>query len=318
MRIVFAGSPAFAVPSLERLLRTHHDIIGVITQPDRPAGRGLKLKPPPVKDLAVRSGLPVHQPEKFNTRSFLDLVEGMEPDVILVAAYGKIFGRRSLAIPRLGCVNLHASLLPKYRGIAPVNHAVMNGERETGVTTIFMDQGIDTGDMILSSRVAIGADETAGEVLDRLAVLGAEVVADTCDLIAEGKALRHKQDESGASYAPKLAKEDGWISWDRSPAEIHNLIRGVTPWPGALVLYGDAPVKILRSNPGEPERDAPGAVIGIDSHKGILVSCNGGALWLAKLQAQGRKAVSGADFARGYRVKVGDRFGSKTEQDLKG
>ena len=318
MRIIFAGSPAFAVPSLERLLRTRHDIVGVITQPDRRAGRGLKLKPPPVKELAVRSGLPVHQPEKFNTRSFLDLVEGLEPDLILVAAYGKIFRPRSLAIPKLGCVNLHASLLPGYRGIAPVNRAVMNGERETGVTTIFMDQGIDTGDMILSRRAPIGADETAGEVLDRLAILGADLVADTCDLIAEGKAPRRKQDETGASYAAKLTKEDGWIRWDRSPEEVHNLIRGVTPRPGALAVFGDAPVKILRSHAGEPGQHSPGTVIGVDSDKGILVSCNGGALWLARLQAQGRKAVSGADFARGYRIKVGDRFGSKTEHDLKG
>jgi methionyl-tRNA formyltransferase len=318
MRIIFAGSPAFAVPSLELLLRAHHNIIGVITQPDRPAGRGLKLKSPPVKDLAVRNGLPVHQPEKFNTRSFLDLVESLEPDLIMVVAYGKIFRRRSLAIPKLGCVNLHASLLPKYRGIAPVNHAVISGERETGVTTIFMDQGIDTGDIVLSRRAAIGADETAGEVLDRLAVLGADLVVETCDLIAQGKAPRRRQDDSQASYAPKLAKEDGWIRWDRSAEEIHNLVRGVTPRPGALAVYGDAPVKILRSSPGGSEQVPPGTVIGVDSDRGILVSCSGGSLWLGKLQAQGRKAVSGADFARGCRIKVGDRFGSKAEQDLQG
>jgi methionyl-tRNA formyltransferase len=318
MRVIFAGSPAFAVPTLERLLRTSHDIIGVITQPDRPAGRGLRLKPPPVKELAVRHDLPVHQPEKFNTRSFLDLVEEMEPDLILVVAYGKIFRRRSLAIPRLGCVNLHASLLPKYRGIAPVNRAMMAGEQETGVTTIFMDRGIDTGDMILSRPTAIGPDETAGEVLDRLSVLGAELVAESCDLIAGGEAPRLKQDESKASYAPKLAKQDGWIQWDRAPAEVHNLIRGVTPWPGALAVYGDTPVKILRSSMGEPGETSPGTVIGVDSGKGILVSCSGGSLWLGKLQAQGRRAVSGADFARGYRIKVGDRFGSKTKQDSEG
>ena len=194
----------------------------------------------------------------------------------------------------------------------------MNGERETGVTTIFMDPGIDTVDMILSSRAAIGADETVGEVLDRLAVLGGDLVADTCDLIAEGKAPRHKQEESKASYAPKLTKEDGWIRWDRPPDEVHNLIRGVTPWPGARVVYNASPVKILRSHAGEPGQDSPGAVIGVDSDKGILVSCSGGSVWLARLQAQGRKAVSGADFARGHRIKVGDRFGSKTEQDLKG
>ena len=318
MRIIFAGSPAFAVPSLERLLETPHDIVGVITQPDRPAGRGLKLRSPPVKDLAVRNGLTVHQPEKFNTRSFLDLVEGLEPDLILVVAYGKIFRRRSLALPRFGCVNLHASLLPKYRGIAPVNHALIAGERETGVTTIFMDEGIDTGDTILSMPTPIGEDETAGEVLDRLAVMGAGLVAETCDLIAGGKAPRRRQDESRASYAPKLAKEDGWIRWGSSAREIHNLIRGVTPWPGALAVYGDGPVKILRSSTGGAGEHPPGTVIGVDSDKGILVSCSEGSLWLGRLQAQGRKAVTGADFARGYRIKVGDRFGSKAKQDLEG
>jgi methionyl-tRNA formyltransferase len=215
-------------------------------------------------------------------------------------------------------VNLHASLLPKYRGIAPVNHAVMNGERETGVTTIFMDQGIDTGDIILSKATPIGEDETAGDVLERLAVIGAGVVAETCDLIAEGRAPRRKQDESNASYAPRLEKEDGWVRWDRPAAEIHNLIRGVTPWPGALVLYGDAPVKIHSTRPDGPGQGPPGTVIGIDSGKGILVSCSGGALWLCRLQGQGRKAVSGADFARGYRIKVGDRFGFKAKQDLEG
>ena len=318
MRIIFAGSPAFAVPSLERLLSTGHDVVGVITQPDRPAGRGLKLRPSPVKELAVRHGLALFQPEKFNTKSFLDCVESMEPDLILVVAYGKIFRRRSLAIPKLGCVNLHASLLPKYRGIAPVNWAIINGECETGVTTIFMDEGIDTGDMIISKPAAIGPDETAGEVLGRLAVLGAGVVAETCDLIARAEAPRRKQDESGASYAPKLSKQEGWIRWELPSEDVHNLIRGVTPWPGALAVHGDRPVKILRTRLSEESKDSAGTVIGVDSHKGILVSCGKGSLWLAKVQAQGRKAVNGADFARGYRIKVGDRFDSKTQQDLKG
>jgi methionyl-tRNA formyltransferase len=245
-------------------------------------------------------------------------VEGLEPDLILVVAYGKIFRRRSLAIPRLGCVNLHASLLPKYRGIAPVNWAIINGERETGVTTIFMDEGIDTGDVIISKPAAIGPDETAGEVLEGLAVLGAGVVAETCDLIARGEAPRRKQDESGASYAPRLSKTDGWIRWELPSEDVHNLIRGVTPWPGALVVYGDAPVKILRTEPGGEGEHPPGTVIGVDSEKGILVSCGRGSLWLSKVQAQGRRAVDGADFARGHRIKVGDRFGSRTQQDIKG
>lgn len=313
MRIVFAGSPAFAVPSLERLLASSHEVIGVITQPDRPAGRGLKLRPPPVKELALREGLTCFQPEKFNTRSFIDLIESMEPDLILVVAYGKIFRPRSLAVPKLGCVNLHASLLPRYRGIAPVNRAIIDGETETGVTTIFMDEGIDTGDMIVRKAAPVGEDQTAGEVLEMLAGLGAGVVVETCDLIARGEAPREKQDDSIATYAPKLSKEEGWIRWDRPAEEIHNLIRGVTPWPGASVTLGGAPVRIHRSRRGGPSEGRPGTVIGIDPKQGILVSCSSGSLWLARLQAQGRKALEGAEFARGYRMKVGDRFGSRTE-----
>jgi methionyl-tRNA formyltransferase len=313
MRIVFAGSPAFAVPSLERLLASSHEVIGVITQPDRPAGRGLNLRPPPVKEIALREGLACFQPEKFNTRSFIDLIESMEPDLILVVAYGKIFRPRSLAVPKLGCVNLHASLLPKYRGVAPVNWAVMNGETETGVTTIFMNEGVDTGDMILRKAVPLGKDQTAGEVLEMLAAVGAEVVAETCDLIGGGEAPRLKQDDSIATYAPRLAKEDGWVRWDRPAAAIHNLIRGVTPWPGASVTFGGEPVKVHRSRLGGQSDGPPGTVIGIDPDEGILVSCSSGSLWLTRLQAQGRKALEGADFARGYRIKAGDRFGSRTE-----
>ena len=314
MRIIFAGSPAFAVPSLEHLLASEHHVIGVITQPDRPAGRGLKLRPPPVKEVAVRNGVPCFQPEKFNTRSFLNDIESMKPDLILVAAYGKIFRRRSLAIPKLGCVNLHASLLPGYRGIAPVNWAIIKGETRTGVTTIFMDEGIDTGDMILRKEAAIGPDQTAGEVLDMLGALGAGVVVETCDLIARGEAPRLKQDERLASYAPRLAKEDGWVRWERPAREIHDLIRGVTPRPGAVVTLGDEPVKIWRSAEGGGTQPVPGSVIAIDSERGILVSCGEGSLWLVELQAQGRKPVGGAEFARGRRIEVGDRFGTRTEQ----
>lgn len=318
MKIVFAGSPAFAVPSLRRLLDTAHDVACVITQPDRPAGRGLKLKAPPVKDLAVERGIRVYQPEKFNTRSFLDVLEGIEPDLIVVVAYGKIFRRRSLSIPRLGCVNLHASLLPKYRGIAPVNWALINGETETGVTTIFMDEGVDTGDMILARRIAIDDDENAGQLLDRLAVLGADVLAGTCDVVAGGSPPRHKQDEASASYARRLSKEDGCVRWDRPARELHNMVRGVSPWPGATVALEDHRLKILRTAWSEKEGPEAGCVIDIDSENGLLVSCGHGSLWLRSVQAPGRKAVPGADFARGLRLKVGDRFGNVGDEDHKG
>lgn len=308
MRIVFCGSPEFAVPSLERLLSSEHEIVAVVTQPDRPAGRGLKLKPPPVKEVAARHGIEILQPEKFNVPPVLERLEGLEPDLIVVVAYGKIFRRRSLNIPRKGCVNLHASLLPRYRGIAPVNWAIINGETKTGVTTIFMDEGIDTGDMILWRETSIGENETAGELLERLAHLGAEVLAETCDLISRGEAKRHKQDEALATYAPKLKKEDGLVSWGQPSRRVHNLIRGVTPWPGAVARIGARPVKVLKTSLGPSSSGNPGEIIAIDSSKGILVACAEGSVWLSQLQAPGKRPLSGAEFARGYRLKIGDRM----------
>jgi methionyl-tRNA formyltransferase len=318
MRIIFCGSPSFAVPSLERLVATDHEIACVITQPDRPAGRGLSVKAPPVKQVALQHGLKIYQPEKFNTRSFLDEVEAIEPDLIVVVAYGKIFRRRSLGIPRLGCVNVHASLLPKYRGIAPINWALVNGETETGVTTMFMNEGVDTGDIILMRSTAIGANETAGELLERLAVIGAEALVETCDLVASGKAPRTTQDDSLATSAPRLSKESGRIRWDRPAQAVHNLVRGVTPWPGATTSLDDRKIKVIRSGLGESGGGDPGKVISIDSQGGILVSCSSGAVWLKVLQAEGRKPVSGADFARGYRVKPGDLFAYETNQHSEG
>jgi methionyl-tRNA formyltransferase len=318
MRIVFAGSPAFAIPSLMRLLDTVHDVACVITQPDRPAGRGLRLKAPPVKELALERGVRVYQPEKFNTRSFLGLLGEIGPDLIVVVAYGKIFRRRSLGIPKLGCVNLHASLLPKYRGIAPVNWALIDGETETGVTTIFMDEGVDTGDMIFAKGVPIGEDENAGELLEKLSVLGADVLEETCEMIAGGSPPRHKQDEALASYARRLSKEDGYVRWDRPAQSLHNMIRGVSPWPGATAALGDRRIKILRTACCETVGADAGSVIDIDSKNGVLVSCGRGSLWLRKVQAPGRKPVRGADFARGLRLNVGDRFGNVVDEDHKG
>jgi methionyl-tRNA formyltransferase len=313
MRIVFAGSPSFAVPSLESLLATRHEIAGVITQPDRPAGRGRTLKPPPVKQSALQHSLKVFQPEKFNTKTFLGTLEALEPDVIIVVAYGKIFRRRSLALPRLGCVNLHASLLPKYRGVAPINWAIIDGETETGVTTFFMDEGIDTGDIILSRRTAIADDETAGDVLDRLALIGADLLVETCDLLDRAVASRIKQDDQQASYAPKFRKEDGEVMWDRPGKAVYNHMRGVTPWPGAFTFFKGQRVKVVKFGFSESGGGRPGEVIEIDSRRGILVSCGDAGVWLRMLQAEGRKPVGGSDFARGYRVEGGEVFGSKNE-----
>lgn len=323
MRIIFAGSPAFALPSLARLLDSAHEVVAVVTQPARPAGRGLTPADPPVKTFAASRGLPVYQPEKFNTAEFLEVLTGLAPDLIFTAAYGRIFKRRALALPRLGCVNLHASLLPAYRGVAPVNWAIARGETRTGVTTFFMDDGVDTGDIILAQETPIGPDETAGELLARLADLGAEAAAATCDLVASGGAPRLKQDEGQASYAPRLAKQDGRIDWTREAQAVHDHVRGMTPWPGAFCLLRGQPLKVLRSGlaragaaaAGQPEapdgplQGEPGSVVAVDSRDGILVRCGRGAVVLQSVQAQGKKPTGGADFARGYRVGAGETLG---------
>jgi methionyl-tRNA formyltransferase len=334
MRIIFAGSPVFAVPSLERLLASEHRLVAVVTQPARPQGRGLTLVDPPVKTSAARHGLTIFQPEKFNSPEFLDTIAALDPDLILTAAYGRIFRRRALGLARLGCVNLHASLLPKYRGVAPANWAIMAGETEAGVTTFFMDEGVDTGDMILSARTEIGPNETAGELLERLAALGADLVGRTCELLASGRAPRLRQDQAQASYAPKLAKQDGKIAWAKGAGAVHNQVRGVSPWPGAFSFLRGEPVKIIESRlfEGDPRTYSaaagPGAeaearpeavtaepvgarasVIAVDSAGGILVSCGGGLLWLKTLQAPGKRPTAGADFARGRRLEAGDTFG---------
>lgn len=341
MRIAFAGTPEFAVPSLRALIDSSHEVVCVITQPDRPAGRGLALSSPAVKKFAEAGGLRIYQPAKFNRREFLDELQGLALDLIVTAAYGRIFKARSLGLPSRGCVNLHASLLPRYRGVAPINWAIINGETETGVTTFFMEKGVDTGAMIVQKRTAIGENETAGELYERLADLGAEAVVETCDLIARGEAPRISQDDSLASYAPRLSRDDAEISWDRPAPRVHNHIRGVNPWPGAFTRFRGSTVKILKSRLGPEEvpaangtgggasggstdggagstdnagrndagdRPEPGTILDIHDENGILLACGDGCVWLLKVQAAGKKPAGGAAFSRGARLKRGERF----------
>jgi len=300
MRIAFAGTPPFAVPSLRRLIDSRHEIVCVITQPDRPTGRGLKVTPPAVKKVAAEYGLKVFQPAKFNKPEFLDELDKLDLDLIMVAAYGRIFRERSLRLPRKGCVNLHASLLPKYRGVAPINWAIVRGENETGVTTFFMEKGVDTGQIILQKKTAIGENENAGQVHDRLAALGAEAVLETCDLIEQDAAPCIEQDETRVSYAPRLEREDARVTWDKPASDVHNHIRGFNPRPGAFTeLRGDM-VKIVDSRVGP--------VLDIEDESGMLISCKQGSLWLRELQAPGRKATDGASFSRGARLVRGEYF----------
>lgn len=230
MRILFMGTPDFAVPCLERIHQDGHEVVGVVSQPDQPKGRGHKMTPPPVKEYAVSCGIPVYQPTKLRNGAFLPVLEELKPELIVVVAYGRILPKEILDYPRYGCVNVHASLLPKYRGAAPIQWSVIRGEKETGVTTMYMAEGLDTGDMILKAATPIGETETYGELHDRLSVMGAELLAETIDRIQMGDAPREVQKEEDSCYAPMISKETGHIDWHCSAEEILNLIRGTNPW----------------------------------------------------------------------------------------
>lgn len=309
LRLVFMGTPDFASPSLQKLIERGEEVIAVVTQPDRPKGRGQQLAPPPVKVLAEKYGIPVLQPHKVRNPDFIDIMKAMGPDLIVVVAFGQILPKTLLEIPRYGCINVHASLLPRYRGAAPINWCVINGEAETGVTTMQMDVGLDTGDMLVSKETSIEPDENSGMLHDRLSVMGAVALDETLDLLAKGELLPRKQDDSLSCYAPMLRKEDGLIDWNRGPEVIRNLIRGTTPWPGAYTFFGGIPLKIFKAGIAHGS-GAPGTVLHVGK-KGIEVACSGGSLIIEELQMQGRKRLAAAEFLAGCRMEPGIVLGEK-------
>lgn len=307
MRVVFMGTPDFAVPSLRKLHDAGHELQLVVTQPDRPAGRGRKICSPPVKCLACELGLPVDQRESVNCDAFVARLERLEPDVLVVVAFGQILCQEILDVPKAGAVNLHASLLPAYRGVAPINWAIVRGERETGVTTMYMARKVDAGEIILSRATPIGERETAGELSARLAELGADLLVETLGLIERGEAPRVPQDPSRASYARKLSREDGEIDWSRMSWEVFDHIRGMTPWPGAYTWYRGRMLHVLRAAPstGAGRRGEPGEILRIDEARGIEVAAGEGSVWLVSLKPEGRGEMDAGSFARGYRPEVG-------------
>lgn len=307
IRTVFMGTPEFALPTLQGLIDAGVDLIGIYTQPDRPKGRGKQLAVPPVKELALNHGIPVFQPVKLRAPEAAADLEDLAPDLIVVVAYGQILPKRVLDIPRLGCINVHASLLPKYRGAAPINKAIMEGETETGITTMLMDEGLDTGDMLVKRQLAIGPDETAGELHDRLAQLGRETMEETLRQLCAGELAPEQQDESRTSYAPMLKKEDGRIDWSRPARELHNLVRGLDPWPGAYTTLNSQLLKVARTRV-EPGDGPPGTVTAAEAD-GVRVACGEGLLVLGELQLAGRKRLSAADFLRGQALPAGTRLG---------
>jgi methionyl-tRNA formyltransferase len=310
VRALFFGSPQFAVPSLEALLAIA-SVAAVICQPDKPRGRGLELSSPAVKNRASELGLPVVQPSKLRTESFAQWARDQRVDLALVVAYGRILPAAILAAPRLGCVNVHASLLPKYRGAAPVTWAIVNGESETGVTLMKLDEGMDTGPTFARIATPIGPDESAGELSQRLAQLGAAAVRDWLPKYASGDCPVTAQDDARASMAPILEKKDGLVDFRATAARVHDHVRGMNPWPGAFTTARGRTVKVHRTRrvDGQRPATAPGSVLVADK-SGVLVACGSGAVELVAVQPEGRRPMTGAEWAIGRAVAEGDVLGA--------
>lgn len=307
MKILFMGTPDFAVPSLRALAESGDTVVGVVSQPDRPKGRGHKVQPTPVKLTAQEYGIPVFQPGTLKNNSFLDKLKELEPDIIIVAAYGQLLPGYVLDYPKYGCVNVHGSLLPKYRGAAPVQQCIINGDKITGITTMYMNRTLDTGDMILKAEVEIGDDETAGELFDRLAELGGELIVETLERIKSGTAPREKQDDSLSSYAPMLKKDTGHIDWSKSAADILNLIRGTNPWPLAYAEYMGETMKIYRAAYGtKTDTETPGRIIGITGKKLEVCCGDGNSILIDEIQFKGGKRMNVASYINGHTIEIGE------------
>jgi methionyl-tRNA formyltransferase len=316
-RIVFMGTPDFAVPSLEALVEHGWNVVCVVTQPDRPKGRKKELTPPPVKETAERLGLTVFQPEKCRHPESVETLRSYRPDLIVTAAYGQLLPKDLLELPPAGCVNVHASLLPKYRGGAPIHHAIIRGETKTGITLMYMDEGLDTGDMIRQVEVEISDTDTAGSLYDKLKIAGAKLLIDSLEEILNGQVERIPQDHSQATYAPNIKSEDERIDWNRPARDVYNQIRGLNPWPVAYTEYRGARLKIWASALPETEsihKDvnaqnvAPGTVVNTDD--GVIeVAVKDGTIQLTEVQPAGKRKMTAADFIRGGQIRKGDILG---------
>ncbi|SHH50181.1 methionyl-tRNA formyltransferase [Sporobacter termitidis DSM 10068] len=302
MRIVFMGTPGFAAVSLRRLYEDGHDILAVFTQPDKPQGRGMKLACCPVKELALAHGTPVLQPTTLRDGETLYLLHALRPDVIAVVAYGRLLPEEILRLPPYGCINIHGSILPKYRGAAPIQRAVLNGETETGVTSMYMAPEMDAGDIIMIKKTPIGDDETSGELFERLSVLGAELLSETVAALENGTAARTKQNDGEATFAPPLTKELAPLDWTKRAREITAQVRGLNPWPVATACIGGAAFKVFKARGREcPSGKAPGTVISAEAD-GIEIACADGTVTILELQAPGGKRMAAADYLRGHPI----------------
>lgn len=305
MNILFMGTPDFAVPSLEALVAAGHRVVGVFSQPDKPKNRGMKLLPTPVKVCAQAHAIPVFQPAKLRDGTALETIRQLAPDLIVVAAYGRILPQEILDYPRLGCINVHSSLLPKYRGSAPIHWAILNGDRETGVTIMHMAPALDAGDIIAQRATPIDPDETVETLHDRLAQLGAELLVETVDKLAQGTATRTAQEESQVTQAPMLSRALSPMDWTRPARALHDQVRGLIPWPAAVTELGGTRCKIFATTVlEETTGKAPGSILSADK-KGLKVACGGGTiLRIDMLQADGGKRMAAADYLRGHPIAV--------------
>jgi len=296
------GTPDFAVPCLEELIKNKYEIVGIFTQPDKKKGRGQKFSFPPVKELAMKNNLPVFQPDSLkNTESF-ELLKGLNPELIVVVAYGKILPKNILYIPKYGCINVHGSLLPKYRGAAPIQFAIINGDEKTGVTTMFMDEGMDTGDMLLKEEIKIEDEDTSESLYSKLSKLGSELLIKTLNKLQKGELNPQKQNELGATYSKILTKEMGEIDWNKNALKIHNLVRGLYPWPVAKTKLDSKTLKIFKTKVLNGVTGNPGTIRSIDP---FIVYCGENtALEILELQFDNRKRMKSSDFFRGYRVDI--------------
>lgn len=300
------GTPDFAVPSLRALLENGYEVVGVFCQPDRPKGRGHKLAACPVKELAQSAGIPVFQPERIKREEGVAMLKSCAPDLCVTAAFGQLLSQEILDIPPLGTINVHSSLLPRHRGSAPINWSIIQGDPVTGVTTMFTDKGMDTGDILLMRETPIGPTENAGELTDRLAVMGAGLLIETLQALEAGTLSRIPQDHAAATYEPKMDKELGRIDWSRPAQEIDWLVRGTTPWPGAFTTLGEQTIKVFElAVPDGAASGAPGEIVAADAKQGLVVSCGDHDVVLTQIQMPGAKRMNAEDYLRGHTMETG-------------
>lgn len=309
MKVVFMGTPDFSVPTLEEIIKAGHEVIGVITQPDKPKGRGKLVAYPPVKEKAMEYNIPIFQPAKLRDESFVEVLKELAPEVIVVVAFGQILPKSILDIPKYGCINVHASLLPKYRGAAPIQWSIIDGEKNTGITTMFMDVGLDTGDMLLQAKTAIDPEETGGSLHDKLSLIGGALLVETLERLEAKTLQRIKQDDSKSNYVKVLDKGLGVIDFNKSAIEIERLIRGLNPWPSAYTSLDEKTLKIWKAKVLDGVyKGTPGEIIDVTKDE-IIVLSGQGALSILELQLEGKKRMNADQFLRGYQIQKGTILG---------